>query len=276
VPEISEPGLQRVASALNDARRELIDITRRNRLLHTPRRVTGTGGVPARIGHIGGGTGNGRVRAVRPHCLEFLNADLDLVFSALRQGKAFSFDAEDTDKRLDTRSPLRLRTELAAEALEKRLLRYFREARVLEEEQGVNILFMVFGFLKWFEDTRSDQVCWAPLILVPVTLERRRGGEQFVVRGRDEDLIANVSLRERLRLTSGIELPEFPEEDEWPPSSYFDSVNAAIASEHRWSIDTSPLVLASLPFRNSSCGVISTRPRGPMRVGCWRIPLSAH
>src|SRR5262249_11852101 len=136
-----------------------------------------------------------------------------------------------------SRSPLRLQTTLNPELLERRLLRLFREARVIEEEQGVNILFLVFGFLKWFEDNRSDQVSWAPLILFPVTLERRQGGDQFVLRGRDDDLVANVSLRERLRLTNGIDLPDFPEEDDWLPSSYTDAVAHAVAGETRWTID---------------------------------------
>ena len=88
-----------------------------------------------------------------------------------------------------------LQAQATPEVLERRLLKFLREARVIEEEQGVNILYLAFGFLKWFEDPRSDEVCWAPLILLPVVIERRQGREQFVLRARDDDLMVNVLLR---------------------------------------------------------------------------------
>jgi Protein of unknown function (DUF4011) len=143
--------MQRIGRFLEDARRELIDISRRNRLLHAPRntdRAAGGGGASG-----AGGGGAEPPRTVRPHCLEFLNVDLDAVFGTLREGKVFGFDAERPESEiLDNRSrgrvPLRFQTQLAPDALERRLLRFFREARGIEEEQGVNILFLVFGFLK--------------------------------------------------------------------------------------------------------------------------------
>ena len=181
-----EPIMQRIVRFLEDARRELIDISRRNRLLHSPRSAERTAGGGGAGGT--GGSGGGRTRTVRPHCLEFLNMDLDAIFEGLREGKIFGFDAERLegevpDGQSRARVPLRFQTQLAPDALEKRLLRFFREARGIEEEQGVNILFLVFGFLKWFEDARSEQVSWAPLILFPVTLERRQGGDQFILKG---------------------------------------------------------------------------------------------
>jgi hypothetical protein len=61
-------GQSRVAKSLLDARRELIDLTRRNRLLHTPR--------------VGS----------RPHCLEILAADPNTLFAGLRRdNKNFPF-----------------------------------------------------------------------------------------------------------------------------------------------------------------------------------------
>jgi hypothetical protein len=84
---------------------------------------------------------------------------------------------------------------LGPEPLEKRLLKLFREARTFEEEQGVNILFLAIGFLNWFEDARSEERCSAPLLLVPVSLERRQVRDSFVMRGRDDDMIVNVKSR---------------------------------------------------------------------------------
>lgn len=214
-----DPRQKRVAEALNDARRELIDISRRNRLLHTPR------------------------AGKRIHCLEFVDVDLDFVFSELaRNDRAFAFSGDDgkADEIVEgrrTRTLPSLSTRVTPEVLERRLLKFFREARVIEEEQGVNILFLAIGFLKWFEDARSEEPCWAPLILLPAFIERRQGREQFVLRGRDDDLVINVSLREKLRAISQVELPELPDGDDWLPSTYLDSVVTAVSGEPRWQVD---------------------------------------
>ena len=217
----------RVSVTLDDARRELIDISRRNRLLHSPR------------------TG------MRIHCLEFANVDPDVAFMALaREREAFAFVGEEEDEETKTRPRTlpALRARVTLEVLERRLLKFFREARVIEEEQGVNILFLAFGFLKWFEDPRSDEVCWAPLILLPVAVERRQGREQFVLRARDDDLIVNVSLKERLRAISKVELPELPEGDDWLPSAYLDAVAAAVSGEARWEVDRAGCGLGFFTF----------------------------
>ena len=225
--EEPDPRLRRVADALEDARRELIDISRRNRLLHAPR--------------------TGR----RIHCLEFANVDPDDVFGELaREGKAFTFVPEEDGIEGESRPRTlpALRAKATPDVLNRRLLRFFREARVIEEEQGVNILFLAFGFLRWFEDPRSDEVCWAPLVLLPVVIERRQGREQFVLRARDDDLMVNVSLREKLRSISKVELPELPEGDDWLPAAYLDAVAEAVAGEGRWQVDRAGCGLGFFTF----------------------------
>lgn len=219
--------LKRVADALDDARRELIDISRRNRLLHAPR----------------GGK--------RVHCLEFANVDPDAAFRELaREGKAFAFAPEEnnTDPESRPRALPTLQANVAPEVLDRRLLKFFREARVIEEEQGVNILFLAFGFLKWFEDARSEEVCWAPLVLLPVVIERRQGREQFVLRAREDDLMVNVSLREKLRSISKVELPELPEGEDWLPSAYLDAVAETVSGEGRWQVDRNGCGLGFFTF----------------------------
>ena len=44
--------------------------------------------------------------------------------------------------------------------------------RLLEEEQGVNNLFLAVGFLEWFDPNTPDKSRYAPLLLIPVELER--------------------------------------------------------------------------------------------------------
>ena len=72
----------------------------------------------------------------------------------------------------DRHADAKLQTKIAGESLQKKLLKLSYEARTSEEEQGVNTLYLAIGFLKWFESNRSDADRQAPLILIPVTLER--------------------------------------------------------------------------------------------------------
>jgi hypothetical protein len=48
-------------------------------------------------------------------------------------------------------------------------------ARTAIEESGTNMLYLVFGFLEWYESDDSDQPHLAPLVVVPVTVERAGG-----------------------------------------------------------------------------------------------------
>ena len=44
------------------------------------------------------------------------------------------------------------------------------KARTIMEEQGVNVLYLSFGFLRWTEAAQSRYQFDSPLVLVPVTL----------------------------------------------------------------------------------------------------------
>ena len=141
----------------------------------------------------------------------------------------------------------KLQTPLTSEKLQKRLLRMFYDARTYEEEQGVNILFLALGFLKWVEPDKHDMPRYAPLILVPVSLARRSAGTKFRIRYDDEEIITNLSLAEKLKVDFNIELPQIPDED-LDPTAYFDAVRAAVASEDDWQVLDNDIVLWFFSF----------------------------
>ena len=93
----------------------------------------------------------------------------------------------------------RLQTHLTAEGLQKRLLSLYYEGQTLEEEQGVNVLFLALGFLEWREAKQSDSPRFAPLILLPVELVRDGARDRFKLSLRPDDLITNVSLQAWLK-----------------------------------------------------------------------------
>ncbi len=235
--------------AIDQARRELLDPSRRNRLLHAP------------------------LAGKRPWCMAIVDPNPDQIFDALYRREGFSgfgfkpSDSEDiqaeanSERRQSLTSPPssepslrsiasvrpkqkataassrpRIQTKLNDEALEKRLTKIYREERTLEEEQGVSTLYLAIGFLKWFDSDTSEEPSFAPLVLVPVTMTRVRGPEGYVLRGRDEEIIANVSLREKLRSDFGIGLPDIVDDDDWTPSEYCTSVANEVARYKRWEV----------------------------------------
>jgi hypothetical protein len=104
---------------------------------------------------------------------------------------------------------LRLQTALSPEGLQRRLRDLYTNARTMIEEQGVNVLYLAFGHLKWFEAGHSETPRYAPLILIPVDLDRKTASERFRLRSREEDIEPNLSLEARLKNDFGIKLPPF-------------------------------------------------------------------
>jgi hypothetical protein len=141
-----------------------------------------------------------------------------------------------------------LQTHLSAEGLQKRLTSLYYESIESEEEQGVNVLYLALGFLKWFEDGRSEVERFAPLVLVPVELIRKGARERFQLKARDEDLYTNVSLKVWLAEQHSIDLPDLPDSEEWLPSEYLASVREAISRAPRWEVLDSEILLGFFSF----------------------------
>lgn len=133
-------------------------------------------------------------------------------------------------------SNLLLQTNLTAEELQKRLFRIGQQSRSMVEEQGYNILYLAMGFLEWRESSDSENIRKAPLLLVPVELERKKVKGPFKLRWTGEEIITNISLQEKLT-EQNIELPEL----EMPESKdelykYFKAVKKAVPSKKDWKV----------------------------------------
>ena len=74
----------------------------------------------------------------------------------------------------------------------------YRASRNSLEENGANTLFLVLGMLKWYENEKSVVPRFAPILLMPVNI-LRKGGTNYIIRTREEDIIINITLVELLR-----------------------------------------------------------------------------
>jgi hypothetical protein len=95
---------------------------------------------------------------------------------------------------------------LAQEEMECRLVELYRTARSTVQETGSNSLFLAIGFLSWRRDANDSKHYRAPLILVPVTLERRSIRSDFSLKLHDDEPRFNPTLIEMLRQDFNLEL----------------------------------------------------------------------
>jgi len=109
---------------------------------------------------------------------------------------------------LEKNKEILLQTSLTGSELQRRLFYINQRARSVMEEQGYNILYLALGFLRWKDENGAPEYREAPLILVPVELERRRVKGSFKLRWTGEDIIPNISLQAKL-LEQGVEIPDF-------------------------------------------------------------------
>src|SRR5207244_3397284 len=86
----------------------------------------------------------------------------------------------------------RLQTALPSSKLQARLRAIAYDAQTFENEQGVNVLYVALGFLKWYEPWDTEKPRYAPLILVPVTLMRASASERFKIAYSGEELGTNL------------------------------------------------------------------------------------
>lgn len=98
-----------------------------------------------------------------------------------------------------------------AQALDGRLLELFSSARTALEESGSNTLFLALGMLRWKEAPGAESAHRAPILLIPMTLERQSVRSGFVLARSDEEALVNPSLLQMLRVQFDLNLRDLAE-----------------------------------------------------------------
>lgn len=128
-----------------------------------------------------------------------------------------------------------LQTELASADLEDRLLHLARQARLATEEMGCNILHVALGMVEWRENAASP-ASRAPLLLLPVALERANVRSRFTVGLLDEDVFVNPNLLELCKRIFRLELPSPPLDESFDLAAYLHAVSLALAPLQGWRV----------------------------------------
>ena len=108
--------------------------------------------------------------------------------------------------------------------LQTALTEIYRSARAAQQEGGTNTLFLTIGALLWRQKDK-DRSYRAPIILVPVVLERPSVRSGFSLRVHDDDTRLNATLLEMLKQEFDIHLPAL--EGDRPPTD-----DAGVDVEH--------------------------------------------
>ncbi len=91
--------------------------------------------------------------------------------------------------------------------MKNRLLALFRRAKSDMQEGGTNTLFLAAGFLRWKRDG-EERTYRAPLLLIPVALDRRSAQSDFTLTHHEDDVRFNATLLEFLQRDFALAIPE--------------------------------------------------------------------
>jgi len=217
---------ERVATALERWRNNLIDLTRRNPLLS--------------------------LKANPASYLEITVPDLATVYEhAVTQGKPWLFflpEAEDKPaKKNGAKKPATpiapktnelLTTQDDRAALLNTLTNLYRRALNDYRERGLHILHLALGVLEWRDD--ANDVFRSPILLLPVKLDRHSLKDPFSLRWVEDDPIVNPALAARLKQDFDFRLPPPPTDwEEKKPIEYLEEVKTAIAGLPGWDVHAS-------------------------------------
>lgn len=246
------------------ARLELLDLSTRNRLLHTPRggrakiiEVVNELAKPMYETLVVSGKrftfAAGRADPVVGEILDPIAAAAEIESSMVDESVGEEITSQ-PDFELDEHGRVakhwddQLQTRMTSSGLQKRLLDLYIDAKTLEEEQGVNILFLAIGYLKWRAPSTPNDERFAPLVLVPVHLERSNAGEKFHLRWTGEDIQANLSLQLYLHRQFELKLPEISDFEALDIDAYLERVSQMVAGKPHWEVRSNDAVLGLFSF----------------------------
>jgi len=173
---------------------KLLDLGKRNRLLNYKE------------------TKRSSLKILSPECFElyssFVQDEQPLIFPNL-------FDASESGEEDDEEEVnYPIQTNKSPRDTQRTLKSLRDKAKTAIEEQGVNILYLSFGFLKWTESQDSDYWFNSPILLVPASLTIESIASPYILSIHEDEIVINPTLSFKLEKDFGITLPKYNEGDD--------------------------------------------------------------
>ncbi|MDC9590862.1 DUF3320 domain-containing protein [Xenorhabdus sp. XENO-10] len=191
-----------VADKLTVWQRKLLDLTTRNRLLHLPENAKGVRLICPNPAELEDKLAEGKtIRIVAMPDLEMAGRDAEL-YQQQHSEDLYEEYARGALKRGEVVGALE------KIKLEVSLIDLYRKARNDLDEGGANTLFLAIGFLKWKKSVDDPKTYSAPLILLPIRLERKSVLSGVTMRIIEEEPRFNLTLLELLRHDFQLTIPD--------------------------------------------------------------------
>ena len=215
--------LERLRIQIDVWRRELIDFSRRNRLLNLTTRTTSVDLVEPSPEVITQLLAAGKTLRIHPEWTdELVDAD-DVDAESDRFDRAVELGPS------EVRSALRNRPKLASSL---RSLKRRSDQEFLD--RGIRILYLAVGLLHW---TDQSETWTSPILLIPLELTRVSEGVYSMSNNQEEDIALNPALVEKLREDLGVEIDVTLDEER--PFLVLQSLGEAIKARNGWSVEES-------------------------------------
>jgi very-short-patch-repair endonuclease len=234
-------------STLSEVRKELLDFGLRNPLLNyrllKSRGLAITGVTPAEVYRL-------LVEDARE--VPFLPAGRLILASPTQAAEIANMSSETAlairGGRKSQNGSDGLPTSHSAEETDDRLLATYYAAKSSLDEQGVNTLYIALGFLSWADPAAPEDFHLAPLILIPIELERKSASEGFTAKYNGEDILPNVSLLEYMKQSQEIEIESYSDSEDLSVEDYFRRVSKTVSPQRGWGVDARSIAVGFFSF----------------------------
>jgi hypothetical protein len=224
-------GEGRAAEQVDKWRNELVDLSRRNRLLNaTGGRATTLRIVEPGVDEILAGLGlledeNGANGNFWRFFVPPVEQDAD-------DEDPFAGVSGDTSHEVSPQEDELVTNAVSGANLSRALRTLYRTSNAEFMDKGIRTLYLGFGLLRWCEAPEEWQQ--SPLVLVPVELERPSPREPFRLVATEDDVDVNPALRIKLQSDFDIALPEFTSLDDI--ALLFEQVTSRVRSQEGWQV----------------------------------------
>lgn len=149
----------------------------------------------------------------------------------------FTLPISSNDENVGIHTDNKLQTLLTPDKYERVLQNISKVNKTQYDEKGVNFLYLIFGFLKWYESDNSDKELMSPILIINCEISKRTVGNKTIhsIKSSGDPIQVNQTINERLQKDFGISLPDFDYENK-NIEDYFKDITNLIQGKKAWEV----------------------------------------
>jgi very-short-patch-repair endonuclease len=229
MPTVDSSVADQVRQWLKAQRDELINMSRRNRLLYFKHSASAS------------------LEIVSPGAAEVL----DKLARSTSSYWNFNYPPEDDQSPRPPKDTELVIADKTAKQIDNALRQLERKSNQDFVDKGLWVLYLGLGMLNWTEAPNYDETAAAPLVLVPVTIARDSLREPFRLRRTDDDPVINPALTVKLEADFDLRLPNLDVFETGGFKTVLDEVAELTKNRKGWSVNER-VVLGTFTFQKEA------------------------